>query len=166
MESALRWIGIYLLDLLAATLGVVLASGILLNLVLKPVEPLIGHSRLFSVAKGPYYPLPILLALVAGYIGNVRFKGNHRLWVWVLPALYLTIRMLLWKKPSVLDSSGWAEAITHFFGGEPPYYPEQDVTVPLYTSIAYSLGAVLEKSGLLRRKNSGEVASGAGDQQE
>ena len=166
MESALRWIGLYLLNLLAATLGVVLATGVLLNVILKPVEPLIGHARLFSVAKGPYYPLPILLALLAGYISGIRFKGNHRLWVWVLPALFLSIRVFLWKKPSVFESSSWGEAITHFFAGEPPYYPEQDATVPLYTSIAYSLGGVLERIPLLRRKHAEEDSSRAGDQQE
>jgi hypothetical protein len=164
MESALRWLGIYLLNLLAATLGVLLTTGIFLNVVLKPVEPLIGHSKLFSVAKGPYYPLPLLLALVAGYVRNVRFKGNHGFWVWVLPALYLAVKIMLWRNPSVLASNSWGATISHFFAGEPPYYPEQDVMVPVYTSVSYSVGALLGSVGFLRGGHHGEASSGASDQ--
>ena len=40
-----------------------------------------------SVAKAPYYPLPIVLAGLAGYFSFVRFKSNYRFWVWIIPAL-------------------------------------------------------------------------------
>ena len=163
MESALRWVGLYLLNLLAATLGVLFATGVLLNVVLKPVAPLIGHARLFSVARGPYYPLPVILALVAGYVSSLRFKGNHRFWVWVIPALYLAARIVFWKSPSALGGNSWGDAMTHFFAGEPPYYPEQDATVPLYTSVAYSVGALLERSGLLHRDHEGKPTPRASD---
>ena len=165
MKSALRWIGTYVLNLLVATLGILVATGILLNVILKPVEPLIGHSQLFSLAKGPYYPLPLVLAVVVGYLSYFRFKENHLFWVWVLPALYLAIKIMLWK-PSVLGGGSWGAAIAHFFAGEPSYYPEEDVTVPLYTSVAYSIGALLQRSGLFHWQHSGETASGASDQQE
>ena len=166
MKSAFRWIAKYLLNLLVATLGVFFATGILLNVILKPVEPLIGHSQLFSVAKGPYYPLSLVLAVVAGYISHFRFKGNQRFWVWVLPALYVATKIILWKNPSVLGSNSWGTTLSHFFVGEPPYYPEEDATVPLYTSVAYSLGALLERSGLFRWKYSGATPSSDSDQQE
>jgi hypothetical protein len=166
MESALRWIGIYLLNLLVATVGVLVATGIFLNVVLKPIEPLIGHSTLFASAKGPYYPLPLVLALVAGYIRTLRFKGNYGFWVWVLPALYLVVKMVWWKSPSILASSSWGATMRHFFVGETPYYPEQDVTLPLYTSVTYAVGALLGRSWLLRMTPTGETASGASDQQE
>ena len=143
-----QWTSIYLLNLLAATLGVVVATGFLLNVVLKPIQPLIGHDRLFSFARAPYHLFPLVLALVAGYAGKLRFKGNHGYWVWILPALYLTLNLVMWKSSSVLVSNTWGAALNHFFAGEPPYYPEQDVTVPFYTSVAYSLGAIL---GFCRR---------------
>ncbi|HMK21256.1 MAG TPA: hypothetical protein VK466_02920 [Terriglobales bacterium] len=146
-------------------MGVLVATGVLLNVILKPVEWLVGHSRLFSIAKGPYYLLPLVIALVAGYIGNLRFKGNHQLWVWVLPALYLAIRMILWKRPGVLDNNSWEAVLTHFFVGRPPYYPEQDVMVPLYTSVAYSIGALLQRSALSRRRHRADRTSRAIDPQ-
>lgn len=156
MKSALRWAGIYLLNLLAATLGVFVATGFLLNVVLKPMAPLIGHSQLFSVARGPLYPLSLGIAVLTGYISYVRFKGNQRFWVWVLPAVYLAIKIILWKSPSVFGSTSLGSAMTHFFPGKAPY-PEEDVTVPLYTSVAYAFGALLERSGLFRLQHSDET---------
>jgi hypothetical protein len=73
----MRWVGIYLLHLLAATFGVMLATAILLNTVLKPLlEPVIGHAKVISIATGPYYPLPIVLAALAGYFGYTRIKAT------------------------------------------------------------------------------------------
>ena len=146
VDSALRWTGIYLLQLLAATLGVVVATGFVLNILLKPLEQWLGHSTLFSVARGPYYAFPIALALVAGFVSGLRLEGNHRYWVWLLPALYTAVSLILWKNSGVSVSNSWATAINHFFAGEPPYFPEQGVTVPLYTSVAYSVGAILQKA--------------------
>jgi len=103
----MRSVGLYLLHLFAATFGVLLATGILLNIVLKPFEPLIGHFRLLSVAKGPYYPLPIVLAALAGYFSYIRFKSNYRFWVWIIPALYLVTKIVLWKPSSVLGDHDW-----------------------------------------------------------
>ena len=125
MDSALRWTSLYLLDLLTATLGVVIVTGFFLNVILKPIETIVGHVRLFSVARGPYYVFPLVLALVAGYVSNVRFKGNHRYWIWVLPALYLAINLILWKSSGVLVSNHWQAAINHFFVGEPPTTPNK-----------------------------------------
>jgi len=54
MKSALRWAGIYLLNLLAATLGVFVATGFLLNVVLKPMAPLIATPNFFQLPEVPY----------------------------------------------------------------------------------------------------------------
>lgn len=157
MKSPIRWVGLYLLNLLVATVGVLLATGILLNVVLKPMEPLIGHAQLFSVAKGPYYALPLVLAALAGYISYIRFTGNYRFWVWVIPAVYLLTKIVLWKPSSVMGDYGWGTALAHFFVGAHPFYPEEDVTVPFYTSLAYSLGALLGRGNVFRfqRPNGG-----------
>jgi hypothetical protein len=95
MNLSMRWVGLYLLHLLAATFGVMLATAILLNAVLKPLlEPGVSHAKLGSIATGPYYPLPILLAALAGYFCNIRFKGNYRFWVWIVPTVYLAIKVI------------------------------------------------------------------------
>ena len=89
---------------------------------------------------------------------------NLVFWVWVLTALYAAIKIVLWKSPSVLGDNGWAAAMNHSFAGEPPYYPEENVTIPLYTSVAYSARALVERSGLFRLQHSSETASGTRDQ--
>jgi hypothetical protein len=143
-DSALQWVSIYLLNLLAATLGVVVVTGFFLNIILKPLELFIGHATLFSIARAPYYALPLLIALAAGYASKHRWKSNHGYWVWILPALYLALNLILWKSSNVLASNTWGTALNHFFAGNPPHYPEQDVTIPFYTSVAYALGAMLK----------------------
>jgi len=152
----MRLVGLYLLHLLAATLGVLLATGILLNVVLKPLEPFIGSTRLFSVAKGPYYPLLIVLAVLAGYFSDLRFKSNSRFWVWVIPALYLVTKIFLWKPSSVLGDTNWGAVLAHFFAGAHSYYPEEDVVVPFYTSLSYTLGALLDRGNVFRFEHPSE----------
>jgi len=51
MKTSVRWVGLYLLHLLIATLGVGLATAILLEAILKP---LLGRG-IISIATGPYY---------------------------------------------------------------------------------------------------------------
>lgn len=146
----MRSLGLYLFHLLSATFGVLLATGILLNVVLKPFEPLIGHDRLFSVAKAPYYPLPIVLAGLAGYFSYIRFKSNYRFWVWIIPALYLVTKIALWKPSTVLGDYSWDTTLAHFFSGTPRYHPEEDVVVSFYTSLSYTLGALLDAGNVFR----------------
>ena len=155
MILKLRWVGVYTLNLLAATLGVFFATGLLLNVVLYPFLPLINRAKLLSVAQGPYYVLPICLALITGYVSHTRFKGNHRFWVWVVPLLYFLFELARWKlSASVLGT--WESAIAHFIACSPDCHPVEDVTLPLYTSIAYSLGALSEQQSIFRFPQSKE----------
>ena len=152
----MRSVGLYLLHVLAATFGVLLATGILLNLVLTPLEPLIGHARLFSVAKAPYYPLPIVLAGLTGYFSFVRFKSNYRFWVWIIPALYLVTKIALWRPSSVLEDSSWGATLAHFFAGTPRSHAEEDVIVSFYTSLSYTFGALLDRGNVFRFEHPSE----------
>jgi len=72
MKTSVRWVGLYLLHLLIATLGVGLATAILLEAILKP---LLGRG-IISIATGPYYPLEIVLAAIAGYFGYGLLRGQ------------------------------------------------------------------------------------------
>ena len=103
------------------------------------MEPSIGHA-----ARGAYYVFPLVVAFVAGSVSKLSSKGNHGPWVWAVPALYLASNLVFWESSSVLLSHTWGTALDHFFAGNPPYYPEQDVTVPFYTAVAYSLGVELK----------------------
>lgn len=108
------------------------------------LEPWIGHANLVSFAEGPFYPLPVVLASLAGYFGYMRSKGNYRFWVWVVPTVYLATKIILWTPASILGHYSWRTTLGHFFAGAPPHYPEEDVTVPFYTSLSYTLGALLD----------------------
>ena len=127
----MRWVCLYLLHLLAATFGVQLATAILLNVILKPLlEPWISHAQLISGANGPGYALPVVLAAIAGYFSYVRFKGDYRFWVWIVPTVYLVTKIILWAPSSVLSDHSWGTTLAHFFVGTPPHYPERNVTIP------------------------------------
>jgi hypothetical protein len=157
MKSSMRSVGLYLLHVLTATLGVLLATGILLNVVLKPLEPLIGHARLLSVSKAPYYPLPIVVAALAGYFSYIRLKSNYRFWVWIIPAVYLATKIALWKPSSVLGDYSWGATLAHFFAGTPRDHPEEDVIVSFYTSLSYTLGALLDRGNVFRFQHPSET---------
>ena len=118
---------------------------------------MIGHARLFSVAKAPYYPLPIILAALAGYFSYIRFKSDYRFWVWIIPALYLVTKMALWKPSSVLGGYSWGTTLAHFFAGTPRYHPEEDVVVSFYTSLSYTLGALLDRGNVFRFQHPSET---------
>lgn len=151
MKSHIRWIGLYLLHLLAATFGIGLATAILLNAILKPLlGPLLGVDKLVSIATGPYYLLEIILAALAGYFSHIRFKGHYRFWVWVLPTVYLLVSIILWKPASVMGDHSLRATLAHFFTGSPPHYPEGSVTVPFFTSLSYSFGALLDAGKVFR----------------
>jgi hypothetical protein len=151
MKSTMRWVGLYLLHLLAATFGVGLATAILLNAVLKPLlEPGISHAKLVSIATGPYYPLEIVLAALAGYFGYSRIKGNYCFWVWIVPTAWLVTKIIWWTPTSALEGHNWGATLAHFFVGTPPHYPEGNVTIPFYTSLSYTFGALLDAGNVFR----------------
>jgi hypothetical protein len=70
--------------------------------------------------------------------------------------VYLVTKIVLWKPSSMMGDYGWGAALAHFFVGTHPYYPEEDVTVPFYTSLAYSMGALLERSNVFRFRHPDE----------
>jgi hypothetical protein len=159
MRSSMRWVGFYFLHLFAATFGVLLATGILLNVVIKPLLPShADYNLLTSVAKGPYYPLEIVVAALAGYFCTMRFKGNYRFWVWIVPTVYLAGKIVFWTPSSALGEHSWGTALPHFFAGTPPHYYEGSVTVPFYTSLSYTLGALLDAGNVFRFQRPGEDA--------
>ena len=139
--AVLRWLALYALNLLAATFGVALTGGILLNVVLRPF---LNHETIRRVSLNPYYPVPILLALMAGTLSYIRFRGSYRYWVWIVPALYLVNSMMTW---SAANSTGFSDAAAHFFGNlrYPSNQDQLESTIYLYLATAYSIGALIHK---------------------
>jgi hypothetical protein len=161
MKTPVRWFGLYLLHLLAATFRVDLATAILLEAVLKPLlQPEIGHSKLVSIAAGPYYPLELALAAPAGYFGYGLLKGNQCFWVWIVPTAYLAMKIILWTPSTVLEDHNWHAALAHFFVGTPPHYHEGNITIPFYTSVSYTFGALLDAGSVFRFQRPSEDGGG------
>jgi hypothetical protein len=134
--SVTRWAGIYVLNMIAATLGAWFAAKIFGETLLAPI---VGSKNLSAGLLEPPYPILIAFGILAGYVSRIRWKGSQALWVWIPPAVYLGAGIVLWLRAGFHVG----DAFDHFFGlGCYPLCEDQyERTVPLYTSLAYSLGA-------------------------
>lgn len=119
--------------------------------------------------------MTIIPALAVGYVNVSRFlpkmirdfirEDRHSIatWAWVVPALVLLYRMLEYHPPlSVLYGSS-ISAVKYFFdiqkvmptwenlhyGDLVRVWAQMSVTAPFYAGVAYSLGALSYKHGLL-----------------
>jgi hypothetical protein len=127
----------FLLDLVSATLGVWFGAKALGDLVLVPIG---GAGIVDWAILKPPYPLEIGIGILTGYISRIRWKGSQALWIWLPPTIYLAAGIIL----RVQLGFHLREAVVHFFRQD--CYPlcddQYERTVPLYTTIAYSLGAL------------------------
>ncbi len=78
-KKLFRWIGLYALNLLAATLGVMFGAEVFAEVSLAPI---MGHQNFLAAVLKPPYPLLIALGILAGYLSQLRWKGSQALWVW------------------------------------------------------------------------------------
>jgi hypothetical protein len=122
---------------------------------------LFGHSyprkTFYSlVSESPYFPVQIIFALILGWLLGRVLRHRSMVWVWVLPLTILcysvaTSRVLV--PTSVFASPGAGQSwFSHYFGwGCRPADHCLDqllITMPFYSSLAYSLGATLARSTL------------------
>lgn len=100
----------------------------------------------------PYFSVQVLFALILGWLIGSYLEHKSMLWVWVLPLAVLTYSFL--SIPiSVLEAtpfpSEMAARFSHFFGwGCRPVWHCRDqilFTLPFYSSLGYSLGALLAR---------------------
>jgi hypothetical protein len=93
----------------------------------------------------PYFPLQIAMAFLAGRWIMKMLGHVESLWVWILPACAMLVAMV---HGPVVQLGGQASysTISHFFGdgcrAQDGCFDQVAFTLPLYTGIAYSLGAV------------------------
>jgi len=120
-----------------------------------------GHSyprRTFYslVSESPYFPVQTIFALILGWLLGRVLRHRSMVWVWMLPLTILcysvaTSRVLL--PTSVFASPGASQSwFSHYFGwGCRPVYHCLDqlvITMPFYSSLAYSLGAAVTRRTL------------------
>jgi hypothetical protein len=119
---------------------------------------LFGRSRTFHsiVSETPYFPVQIIFALILGWLLGRALRHRSMVWVWVLPMAILcyslvTARVLIptsvFARPGVFQSR-----FSHYFGwGCQPSarcFDQLLITMPFYSSLAYSMGAALARKTL------------------
>jgi hypothetical protein len=108
------------------------------------------------VSEKPYFPVQIIFGLVIGWLVGRALRHRSMVWVWVLPLAILcyslvTARVLIptsvFARPGVFQSR-----FSHYFGwGCRPAAHCLDqllITMPFYSSLAYSMGAALARKTL------------------
>ena len=157
-----------------ATLGVGFAAAtatfFLLDL-LRPLNPhLFTEHNVYRVLTHlPYFPVQILEGLWFGWVLSRRLRQREMLWVWVLPALILCFALI--NVPNI--SGRFTSAIvlaarnksvwSHFFGSgcradlEDRCLDQLMFTMPFYASVAYWVGALLER--VIHRKERAQVVT-------
>ncbi|MGH9500289.1 MAG: hypothetical protein ACRD3L_14200 [Terriglobales bacterium] len=125
------------MNLIAATLGTWFAAKLFGETLL---APMIGKEDFVAYGLKPPYPLFVAFGILTGYIARIRWKGPQALWVWIPTAVYFASGLLVWLHTGFHIG----DALNHFFGLEcyPLCQDQYERTVPLYTSLAYSFGAL------------------------
>jgi len=108
------------------------------------------------VSELPYFPVQIIFALILGWLLGRALRHRSMVWVWVLPMAILcyslvTARVLIptsvFARPGVFQSR-----FSHYFGwGCQPSarcFDQLLITMPFYSSLAYSMGAALARKTL------------------
>jgi hypothetical protein len=140
--SRAKWLGLWLLTTFIATFGTAINIGIISY----SLQPFISRDARIHFVHGfvdtPYYPLPILIALLIGFFSYVRFRGTYRYWVWILPAVVVVRSLVDWKQS---NQASWADSLMHFFGfiTYPANRDQLDSTLFLYMSLAYVAGVLV-----------------------
>lgn len=110
------------------------------------------------VSEMPYFPVQICFALILGWLLGRVLRHRSMVWVWVLPLATLGFSLvkgtvLTSEWTSVLARPGFSQSrLSHYFGwGCRPADRCLDqllITMPFYSSLAYSVGAVLARKTL------------------
>jgi hypothetical protein len=104
-------------------------------------------------AYRPYFPVQVATALYFGWLIGRRLRHRAMIWVWVIPALFLSYAVLAIPTltPGITSSLLWSGTsqswLTHYFGWgcrmRDRCFDQVLVTQPFYTATAYAIGARL-----------------------
>lgn len=158
-DSLVRSAAAFVLHQFIATVGLLFLPPLLTAYVFDILrvlgKPYPMTSMYWILTGTPYYPLQISLGLFLGYLIGRRARNRVMLWVWVLPAAFLTVALLAFptlvvpftalRYPASLGGSplelyfGWG------CGGAHPCFDQAALTLPFYAAAAYSIGALLAR---------------------
>lgn len=156
----LRAVLIFAIHQFIAALGVAVAAAILIPFtfdLLRSVNPRLftSHNAHFLLTKVPYFPMQIILAFWSGWSFYLRYRHRAMLWVWVLPLLVLCYAVMVFpilmpnQTSIIVQAAGSQSALSHYFGRgcsmEVRCEDQLLITMPLYSSVSYSIGALIAR---------------------
>lgn len=143
------------LELFVATygsMGGAAASMFLLYPLARALDAGLSFHQFNRALSVPYFPVQIASGLAVGYLGRKRFGTRFSFWVWTVPLVVFIWHFAVYE-PSVFESS-WQVRLDHFVGSAcrpPACWDQMSYTAPVYTSIAYAVGAAMRKETERRR---------------
>ncbi|MGH9601787.1 MAG: hypothetical protein ACRD24_05300 [Terriglobales bacterium] len=168
--SRIPWPFFFLFHTVFASVGVMVATSIGLSFI-NAYRPYPGTTYL-KVLLHPFHPLQVGAMVMLGYIVPRELpRSSLARWAWVLPAVYLLLRMAWWFRESAPEVSVLAEAppaspdvLAHFFGPcvdrfamlapQAGCLDQFTTTLPFQASLAYSAGALLDQFDIFRFRRS------------
>ena len=119
----------------------------------------------------PYYPIQVALGIYFGWLLSHRLRHRSMIWTWVLPTIILVyaVSAIPTLTPEVTSTMLWAgvnqSRWSHYFGWgcrlADRCFDQALTTQPFYTSVAYSLGALLARRA--KGPERSEIRPGAKD---
>lgn len=141
----------FLVHQLVGTIGVMVLTGLLTSLIINIFRLFGGASSEHDLARilteTPYFPAQITIAFILGWVLSRRFRHQGMLWIWVIPTAFLAYLVI--ALPTTAAALASNARLSHFFGHgcrvESHCFDQLGATLPFYVSIAYSVGALIER---------------------
>ena len=118
------------------------------------------------LTENPFYPVQIVAGLYFGWLLGRRLQHRCMLWIWIFPLAILAYAFaatpLVSQYASVLLRPDSVQARVSFYFGWGCQPRERCIdqlliTMPFYTSVAYSLGALLARNASLKARENSDI---------
>jgi hypothetical protein len=155
--SILRRLAACILEQWTATYGAMIAAAAFVYLsypFARFAAPGMDFRQFNRVLSLPCFPLQMIAALVVGHTVRRWFGGKFTFWVWAIPLAFLSVAFAAFR-PGIFENPCDAR-LHHFLGSgcrTPACFDQLRYTAPFCASVAYSLGAWLEKTNILKFRN-------------
>ena len=106
----------------------------------------------FALLDPPYYTGPVFAGLALGFLSHRVYPSRVAAWVWTIPTIVLVWNMLTWRNGGYRPY--WHDVWANYFSSEcssSECLYQIFVTVPFYSSVAYTFGWLARSSFPKRR---------------
>jgi hypothetical protein len=128
--------------------------GVLVSLPIVAILPVIGQQASVSgrLLEEPFWVPEIVAGFCAGWFFYKRLPSKIALLAWIAPAVFLSWSAWSWHKTASMYDPTWDTYFGSHCGGSECLY-QLLLTAPFYTSVAYSLAAVIESMARPRARS-------------